>query len=717
MMTKAVVPTLLAVVLCSMGTIACAPGEETKTVDNPPVDNPFFAEFETPFGAPPFESIHNEHYMPAFDRGVEEQQAEVGAIVANAEAPTFANTIEALERSGATLTRMRSVLFPLNSANTNDEMQAVVKEMQPKFSQHRDDILLNEELFGRVKAVYGQEDLDLNSEEGMLLEETYQDFVRNGANLDAEAKAELRQLNQELSVLTVQFGENLLAEMNAPALILEDEADLAGLPEGVRAAAARNAAEQGHEGKWVFTLQRTSWTPFLTYSDRRDLREELYGAYTNLCNHGNDTDNKELAAKIATLRAQRAALLGYETYAHYVLERNMAETPDNVNALLTKLWTPALARAKSEAAEAQQLINEEGGDFDFAAWDWWYYAEKNRKLRYDFDAETLKPYFVMDNVRAGVFDVANQLFGITFERRTDVPVYHEDVEAYEVKDADGTLLALYYVDYFTRPSKRGGAWKNNFRQQRKEDGEDIRPIISNVANFTKPGGDQPALLTLDEARTLFHEFGHALHGLLADSTYESLSGTSVRRDFVELPSQMMENWAMDPGVLKSYAKHFETGEPIPDELIEKLQAADKFNQGFATTEYLAASILDMDWHSITGEMEPDSPELEAATVGRIGLIPEIVSRYRSTYFSHIFAGGYAAGYYSYIWAEVLDADAFEAFKEQGIFNQELARSYRENLLERGGSEPPMELYLRFRGAEPTIEPLLDRRGLVPEGTG
>ncbi len=681
------------------------------------MDNPFFSEFETPFGAPPFESIREEHYLPASDRGVEEQQAEIEAIVTNPGAPTFANTIEALERSGAMLTRMRSVLFPLNSANTNDEMQAIVKEMQPKFSQHRDDILLNEELFTRVKVVYEEQDLDLTVEESMLLEETYQNFVRNGANLDPEAKAELRELNQELSVLTVQFGENLLEEMNAAALILEDEADLAGLPEGVRAAAARNATEQGHEGKWVFTLQRTSWTPFLTYSERRDLREELYGAYTNLCNHGNETDNKELAAKIATRRARRAALLGYPTHAHYVLERNMAETPDNVNDLRAKLWAPALARAKSEAAEAQQLINDEGGDFDFAAWDWWYYAEKIRQRKYDFDAETLKPYFVLDNVRAGVFDVANQLFGLTFERRTEVPVYHEDVEAYEVKDADGTLLALYYVDYFTRPSKRGGAWMNNFREQSKENGEQIRPIISNVANFTKPGGDQPALLTLDETRTLFHEFGHALHGLLADSTYESLSGTNVRRDFVELPSQMMENWAMDPGVLKSYAKHFATGEPIPDELIEKLQAADKFNQGFATTEYLAASILDMDWHSITGEVEPDSPEFEAATVGRIGLIPEVVSRYRSTYFSHIFAGGYAAGYYSYIWAEVLDADAFEAFKEKGIFDQELARSYRENLLERGGSEPPMALYLRFRGAEPTIEPLLERRGLVPEETG
>jgi peptidyl-dipeptidase Dcp len=712
MMTKARVPALLAAVLCSLGTIACAPREETETVDNP-----FFSEFETPFGAPPFESIREEHYLPAFDRGVEEQQAEIEAIMTNPEAPTYANTIEALERSGATLTRMRRVLFPLNSANTNDEMQAIVKEMQPKFSQHRDDILLNEELFARVKAVSEQQDLALTTEESMLLEETFEDFVRNGANLDPEAKAELRELNQELSVLTVQFGENLLAEMNAPALILDDEADLAGLPEGIRAAAERNATEQGHEGKWVFTLQRTSWTPFLTYSERRDLREELYRAYTNLCNHGNDTDNKELAAKIATLRAQRAALLGYPTHAHYVLERNMAENPDNVNELLGRLWTPALARAKKEAADAQQFIDEEGGNFDFAAWDWWYYAEKIRRRKYDFDAETLKPYFVMDNVRAGVFDVANQLFGITFERRTDVPVYHEDVEAYEVKDADGTLLALYYVDYFTRPSKRGGAWKTNFRQQRKEAGEDIRPIIVNVANFTKPGDDQPALLTLDETRTLFHEFGHALHGLLADSTYESLSGTSVRRDFVELPSQMMENWAMDPGVLKSYAKHFETGEPIPDELIDNLQAADKFNQGFATTEYLAASILDMDWHSITGGMEPDSPEFEAATVGRIGLIPEIVSRYRSTYFSHIFAGGYAAGYYSYIWAEVLDADAFEAFKEKGIFDQELARSYRENLLERGGSEPPMALYLRFRGAEPTIEPLLERRGLVPEGTG
>jgi peptidyl-dipeptidase Dcp len=710
-MTRALLSALLIAFIFSPAALAGAAAEET-------VDNPFFSEYDTPFGAPPFEEIRNEHYLPAFEKGIEEEKAEIEAIATNPGPPTFENTIEALERSGELLTRVRTVLINLNSAHTNDEIQATVKETQPRYSRHRDDILFNEKLFARVKAVSEQQEtLDLTAEQSMLLEETYKRFVRGGANLDPERKAELREVNEELSVLTVQFGENLLKEMNAAALILDQEEDLAGLPEDVRAAAAQTAADQGQEGKWAFTLQRTSWTPFLQFSERRDLREKLYRSYMSLANTDNEHDNKQNAARIACLRSRRAKLLGYESHAHYVLERNMAKSPERANALLEKLWAPALARAKEEAAEAQRLIDAQGGGFKLQPWDWWHYAEKIRKQKYEFDEETLKPYFVLDNVRAAAFEVAHKLYGVTFEERPDVPVYQRDVRAYEVKDADGTHLGLFYVDYFTRASKRGGAWMNEFRGQRKEDEVEIRPIIFNVCNFSQPGGGRPALLTVDQVRTLFHEFGHALHGLLADGSYESLTGTNVRRDFVELPSQIMENWAMDPQVLVTYARHHETGEPIPQELIDKLQAADKFNQGFATTEYLAASFLDMDWHSLTEDKERDPLEFEAESLRRIGLIPQIISRYRTTYFSHIFAGAYAAGYYSYVWAEVMDADAFEVFKERGLFDQDLARSFRENILETGGSEPPMTLYLRFRGSEPKIDALLERRGLTPQGSG
>ena len=700
---------LCLVVLLALG--ACS-GGEPEILSARSSDNPLLKEWRTPFEAPPFEEVRERHYRPAFETGMEGQLAEIAAIAESAEAPTFDNTIEVLERTGRILVRVYNVFSALNSANTNDELQALAKEINPRLAQHQDDILMNATLFVRVKAVYGQRDeINLTPEQRKLLDETYRDFVRGGANLDEDRKARLRSINEELSRLSTQFGENLLKEMNSIALLIEDEGDLAGLPQSVRDGAAETAADQGHEGSWGFTLQRTSWTPFLQLSERRDLRQNLYEAYTNLGRNNNEYDNKALAARIATLRAERAALLGYETHADFVLEKNMAERPDRVAALLDKLWKPTLAKAKAERAELQAMLKGEGGDFALAAWDWWFYTEKLRRAKFDFDEQVVKPYFQLENVLQAAFDVAHKLFGVVFAMRTDVPVYHPDVRAYEVKDADGAHLGLFYVDYFTRQSKEGGAWMGNFREQRKEDNRDVRPIVYNVCNFSKPSAGQPALLSLDEARTLFHEFGHALHGLLAAGTYESLSGTNVPADFVEFPSQMMENWAFAPEVLPTYARHHESGEPIPDDLIEKLQKAKRFNQGFRTAEYLAASILDMRWHTLRDAEERDPVTFENEIMQAIGMIPEISSRYRTPYFGHIFSGGYSAGYYSYVWAEVLDADGFEAFKQRGLFDPDLALSYRKNILEPGGSEAPMELYKRFRGAEPNIKPLLARKGL------
>jgi len=678
--------------------------------------NPLLGEWTTPFEVPSFDAIEVAHFEPAFETSMGEQLGEIAAMVESAEPPTFANTVEALERSGQTLDRIEAVFSNLNSAYTNDGLQALAKEINPRLAKHTDDILLDEALFARVKTVYETRDqLDLTKEQAKLLEETYRDFVRGGANLEGDRRARLREINEELSRRSTQFGENLLKEMNSIAMLLEAEADLAGLPDSVRDAAAANAAAQGDDGKWGFTLQRTSWTPFLQFSERRDLREKLYTAYVNMGNHDDAQDNKAHAARIAALRAERAELLGYETHADFVLEKNMAERPGRVFALLDRLWKPALAKAKRERDEMQALAVSEGADFELRAWDWWYYAEKLRLAKYDFDEQAVKPYFELESVRQAAFDVANRLFGVTFEARDDMPVYHPDVKAFEVKDADGSHLALFYVDYFARESKRGGAWMSNYREQWKQDGRDVRPVVVNVCNFSKPSAGQPALLSLDEARTLFHEFGHALHGILADGNYSSLSGTNVARDFVELPSQMMENWALAPEVLPTYARHHETGEPIPDELVAKLQQVKQFNQGFATTEYLAASLLDMNWHTLVDETERDPLAFEEQVIGQIGLIPEIVTRYRTPYFAHIFAGGYSAGYYSYIWAEVLDADGFEAFEQAGLFDPQLARAYREHILEAGGAEPPMDLYQRFRGAEPSIGPLLARRGLEDRG--
>ena len=694
---------IVGLIFCS-----CAKKEET-----PVSDNPFFNDYGTPFETPPFEKIRIEHYMPGFLEGMKLEAAEVEGIVNNTEDPTFENTIEALDATGALLTKVVNVFFNLNSSLTNDAMQAVAQEVSPLLSKHSDDITLNPQLFQKVKAVYEQKDeLNLNAEQGKLLEKYYKDFVRNGANLDEEKKGRLREINQELSLLSLKFGENVLKEDNAFEMVIEDETDLAGLPQTVITAAAEAASERGNEGKWVFTLHKPSMIPFLQYSAKRELREKIFKAYINRGNQNNEFDNKDILTKLVTLRVERANLLGYETHAHFILEPNMAKIPENVYKLLYQIWVPALQKAKDEAQELQVKIDQESGGFKLEAWDWWYYAEKVKKAKYDLDDSELRPYFKLENVIDGVFTVATKLFGIQFNERTDIPKYHEDVKVFEVKEADGTHIGILYVDYFPRASKRGGAWMNEFRGQFKKDGKNITPVIVNVGNFSKPTADKPALISVEEAMTLFHEFGHALHGLLSNCTYQRLSGTNVPRDFVELPSQIMENWGGHPEVLKMYAKHYETGEPIPQELIDKLEKSKFFNQGFAAVEYLSACFLDMDWHTLSTTEEKDCWEFEDASLEKIGLLPEIVVRYRSPYFRHIFSGGYSSGYYSYVWAEVLDADAFEAFKEKGLFDQETAKSLRENILGAGGTDDPMAMYKRFRGAEPKVEPVLRRKGLL-----
>ncbi len=675
-------------------------------------ENPLLSAYNTPFEAPPFDKIKDEHFKPAFDEAFKQHNAEIAAIVSNEEEPTFENTILALENSGKLLSKVSTVFGNLNSANTNDALKALAVELAPISSAHSDNISLNDTLFSRIRSVWENRDsFGLNAEKHKLLENTYKGFERRGANLNEADKTRLREINSQLSVATVKFGQNLLEETNAFQLVIENEEDLAGLPAGLIAAAADVAKANGQEGKWIFTLQNPSIMPFLQYADNRELRKQIWEAYQNRGNNGNDKDNNEVLLNIANLRLEKANLLGYPTHAHYVLEEAMAENPDNVYKLLNDLWKPALAKAKVEAYDIKKEIGASGQSFDPAPYDWRYYTEKIRQSRFAIDENELKPYFSLASVTQGAFDVATKLYGLTFSRLDNVPVYHEEVEVYEVFDQDGSHLGLLYADFFPRASKRGGAWMTSYRRQQTVDGQRVAPIISIVCNFTKPVGDQPALLTFDEANTLFHEFGHALHGLLSNVTYESLSGTSVSRDFVELPSQIMENWAADSEVLKTYAKHYETGEAIPDELIAKLENAGTFDQGFATVEYLAASFLDMDYHTQTAKITQSANDFEKASMDKIGLIGEIIPRYRSSYFNHIFAGGYSSGYYSYIWAEVLDSDAFAAFKESSLYDKTTADSFRKNILERGGTDKPSVLYHNFRGKEPNPVHLMNKRGL------
>mgnify|MGYP002641752449 CR=1 FL=1 len=675
--------------------------------------NPLLKAWDTPFEVPPFESIKEGHFLPAFKAAMKDHQKEIAAIVSNSEVATFENTIAALDYSGAQLDKVENVFYNLNSANTNKNMQAIAKEVSPLSSKHYDDINLNPQLFERVKTVYTKKgELGLTTEQTMLLEETYKGFVRSGANLPEDEKTTLREINEKLSMLTLKFGENVLAETNGFKLVLTDSTDLAGLPQWLIDQAAETAKENG-EGNWVFTLHKPSWIPFLQYSAKRELREKLYTAWMHIGDNDNDQDNKEVLSQIVSLRVKKANLLGYPSWADYILDDKMAAKPANVLNLLDQVWKPAVHRAKAEAYDMQKLIDAENGGFKLDTFDWWYYAEKIRQQKYALSDDVLKPYFQLKNVRAGLFEVAEKLYGLQFEPLPDLPIYHEDVVAYDVKEADGSHLSVLYMDFFPRASKRSGAWMTSYRKESKKDGEKISPVISIVMNFSKPTGDTPALLTTDEVLTLYHEFGHALHGMLSDCTYPGLSGTSVKRDFVELPSQIMENWALDSDVVKSYAKHYETGEPIPNDLVKKIEKSSQFNQGFATVEYLAASYLDMKYHTATSsELIKDVDAFETDAMNDLGLISEIIPRYRSGYFQHVFAGGYSSGYYGYMWAEVLDADAFEAFKETSLFDQTTALAFRSNILERGGTENPMDLYTRFRGREPEITPLLKRRGLL-----
>jgi peptidyl-dipeptidase Dcp len=688
-----------------MGTTANA--EQSAT-------NPFFSEFKTPFGVPPFDKIKDGDYLPAIKKGIEDKQKEVAVIVNNTEKPTFENTIVAMEKSGKLLTKVLLTFSNVSSANTNPELQKIEEEMTPLLSKLSDEVNMNPKLFQRVKTVYeSREKGKFTTEQKKLISDYYKGFARGGANLNDAQKAELSKINEEISMLTLQFGKNVLDETNKYKMVIDNKADLAGLPESVIMGAADEAKEAGMEGKWVFTLAKPSFIPFIQYAENRELRKQILTAYNMMGNNGGPLDNNKVAAKIANLRLKKANILGYKTWADFCLEPNMAKTPDKVYELLNKLWTPALANAKKEVAAMQEIIKQEGGKFKLEAWDWAYYAEKVKKAKYDLDEEQLRPYFKLENVRDGAFAVATKLYGITFTERKDIPAYHPDAKAFEVKEADGKHIGILYMDFFPRASKRGGAWMSAYRDQSNLDGNYITPVICNVCNFSKPAGDNPSLLSVDEVETLFHEFGHALHGLLSNNIYPSVSSTAVAQDFLELPSQIMENWALEPEVLKMYAKNWKTGAPMPDDLIQKIKNSSKFNQGFVTVEYLSAAILDMDFHTINTDKEVDVQKFEKASLDKMGLIPEIVVRYRSTYFRHIFGEpvGYSAGYYSYIWAAVLDADAFEAFKETSLFDKKTAESFRKNVLSKGGTDEPMTLYKNFRGAEPKIEPLLKRRGL------
>lgn len=677
--------------------------------------NPLLATWDTPFGVPPFDRIRPEHFPPAFAEAMARHDAEIAAIAGSRAKPTFANTVEAMERSGLLLARVGAVFNNLSSAETNPELQAIAKDLAPKLAAHRDDIILDEALFRRVKAVWdARARLKLEPDQARLLEDRWKDFVRGGAQLDAAGKERLRAINAELASLSVRFGENLLKETNGFRLVIEDRGDLAGLPDRVVAGAAEAAKKAGLEGKWVFTLHAPSYGPFMQYAKKRALRQHMFEAYTTKGDRGGETDNKALAARSAALRAERARLLGFETHAHFVLDENMAKTPERVYGLLDRIWEPAKAQAAREERKLAALAGADGVEGPFRPWDRDYYAEQVRRQEYEVDEDAVRPYFPLERVREGAFLMATRLYGITFTERRDLPVYHEEVRAFEVKDADGSHLAVFYVDFHPRSGKRSGAWSSRYRDTWVEDGESVRPIVVNVCNFSRPAGDAPALLSLGEVETLFHEFGHALHSMLSRVRYRGLGSTP--RDFVEMPSQIHENWATEPELLAAYARHWKTGEPIPADLVERLKAARKFNQGFATVEYTAASLLDMKWHTLTDATERDPAAFEAAVLREIGMPASIAPRYRTPYFQHIFAGGYSSGYYSYVWSEVLDADAFEAFKEKGIFDPETARSFRTNILERGGSEDAMQLYLRFRGREPAVEPLLERRGLL-ETTG
>jgi len=678
------------------------------------VENPLLADWKTPFGIPPFEEVKLEHYMPAYVEAMAIQNTEIDSIVNNTQAPTFENTIVAYDNSGALLDRIAPVFSNLSSVNSDTAVMSLAKKLTPLTSKHFNEISLNPGLFKRVKAIFDKRDsLNLDAEQMRLVTEMYKGFERSGANLPEDKKEELKKINAEISDLQLTFGQNLLKETDAYKLIIDKESDLAGLSESLKASGAKKADKDSLlKGKWVFGLDNPSVIPFLQQSEKRELRKQILEAYLNRCNNNNDADNKEIIKQLISLRLKKAKIMGFQNFAQFQLEDRMAKTPEAVYNLLDKLWKPALASAKRELADMNAIVKKGGENINLEAYDWRFYFEKAMSQKFDLGEAQLRPYFKLENVREGIFYVANQLYGITFTQINNVPLPNPEATAFECKDSDGTHLGILFMDMFARPgAKRGGAWCGGFRSETYKDGKRVAPLVSIVGNFTRPNGDEPALLSIDEAETCFHEFGHALASLLKNVHYNGVGG--MTRDFVELPSQIMEHWAFEPQVLKVYAKHFKTGEVIPQELIDKMVNAGKYGQGFATTEYLAASILDMDYH-ILKEIPAnfDVLKFEAKVLGDRGLISQIPPRYRSTYFSHTFTGGYTAGYYSYIWAEVLDSDAYQAFVETGnIFNKEVATKFRKEILERAGQDDAMKLYVNFRGKEPGIEPLLKNRGL------
>ena len=671
--------------------------------------NPFFTEYETPYGAPDFDKIKNSDYEPAFMKGIKQQEDQIEAICENKETPDFENTVVALDNSGEILDRVSSVFFALVDADTDDEITALAEKISPILAEHNDNIYLDEKLFARFDAVHKDvEDgkVKLTTEQQRLLDKYYKTFLRAGANLDKDRKEQLREINKKITTLTLKYRDNVLKFVNEYQLVIDKEEDLAGLPEGVVAAAAEMAKAADLKGKWVFTLGAASRIPLLQYADNRELRKQMYQAYTGQCNDGGKYDNKKILKEVISLRLEKAKLLGFDCYSDFVLDVNMAKNKENVMKFLDELWPYALKTAEKERTELQEIMDKDGRGEKLEAWDWWYYAEKLRKEKFDLSEAELKPYFSLENVRKGLFYCANRMYGLHFDKNVEIPVYNKDVDVYVVRDAHGSFLGLLYTDYVPRKGKSGGAWMSNFREQSK----DVRPIIYNVASLTKPVGDIPALLTLDEVETMFHEFGHALHGMLSVANYKGVSGTNVARDFVELPSQFNEHWGTAPEVLRNYAVHYETGEVIPDELIEKIQKQGTFNQGFVMTELLAASYLDMFLHNLTSVENLNVETFEKEMMKNIGLIPEIAPRYGCTYFNHIM-GGYEAGYYSYAWSQQLDADAFSVFLDMGLFDKETSTSFRNNILEKGNTDDPMKLYINFRGQEPTIDAMLDMKGL------
>jgi peptidyl-dipeptidase Dcp len=702
----------LLTVLCISVCFGCSDNKNQENQEMTTQENPLLTEWNTPYGVPPFDKIHSEDYLPAIESALVTHNDEINAIIENTDAPTFKNTVEALELSGSVLNKVYAVFSNVNSAYTDSILKETDKVLAPKLAAHFDNINMNSDLFNRIKSVHDQkEELDLSAEEMRLLTETYKNFVRAGVNLEAASQERLKEINAKLASLSQKFGENLLDETNSFEYHTNDKEVLGNLTASLVSLAAEEAKKRGHESGWSFTLQRPSINPFLQASPNREARQILFDGYAMRGDNDNDKDNKAVLQQMVTLRVEKANLLGYETHAAYVLSDAMAENPEAVFDFMNKLWPQALEMAKKERDALAEVMKNEGVEGEFSGSDWRHYVEKVRKQRYAYDEEETRPYFEFKAVRNGVFMLAEKLFGLQFRVLSDVPKWHPDQQVFEVLEADGSHLGVIYMDFFARESKRGGAWMNELRAQSNVDGM-VTPIVTNNFNYPAPTDGAPSLLSFTEAETLFHEFGHALHGLFSNVKYESLSGTNVPRDFVEFPSQVMENWMAEPEVLKLFAKHYLTGEVIPDELIKKIRDANNFNGGFSTVEYMAAAFLDMEWHTLKDTEKRDVRKFESEITSNLGLIKEIIPRYRSTYFAHIFSGGYSSGYYSYLWSEVLDADTFQAFKDAGsIFDQETAKRYRY-MLSQGGSKPGMDLYLEFRGQKPELEPLLKKKGFL-----